>query len=70
MADSSHSDEKLDQDFEKKGDYQQDVYVVTADPSFNYDSSHDHLQRRLKQRHIQMLVFIPFWYNVMFTKTC
>ncbi|KZP04955.1 general amino acid permease 1 [Athelia psychrophila] len=55
MADSAHSDEKLDEDLEKKGDYQQEVYAVTADASFKYDSSQDRLQRRLKQRHVQMI---------------
>lgn len=61
MADSS--DEKFDQldqfDVEKKLDYgHQEVYAV-ADSKHQYGAS-DHLQRRLKQRHVQMSVVIPF----------
>ncbi|KAF7971189.1 hypothetical protein HWV62_21866 [Athelia sp. TMB] len=53
----SLSDEKLDQqDLEKKQDYSTDeVCVVTADSSFGFDAvTGDLVQRRLKQRHVQM----------------
>ena len=61
----SLSDEKLDQqDLEKKQDYSTDeVYAVTADSSFGFDAvTGDLVQRRLKQRHVQMYVNTLLFY--------